>query len=78
MYSLIGGKKKYIKCDDVRVCFVPHYDGLSVEKILEWATFFEDVDNYMPDERDRPKLPRQWVCNVVLSVVGPDFQEWIA
>ena len=32
----------------------------------------------MPDERDIPKLPRQWIINVIYSIVGDDLREWVS
>ena len=32
----------------------------------------------MPDDRDVPKLPRQWIINVIYSIVGDDLREWVS
>ncbi len=34
-------------------------------------------EQYLPDERDIHKLPRQFVLNVVYSCVGGEFQQWV-
>ena len=32
----------------------------------------------MPEERDLPKLPRSWLANLIYTVVGDEFREWVA
>ena len=32
---------------------------------------------YFPDQKDVAKLPRQWVVNVVNTVVGTPFSDWV-
>ena len=39
---------------------------------------FPEVEAYLPDARDRHKLPRQWVINVFNTVVGKPFSSWVA
>jgi len=33
--------------------------------------------NYLPAEREIEKLPKQWVVNVVYSVIGDPFAEFV-
>ena len=35
------------------------------------------VDLYLPDEPDLPKVPKQWIVNVCAAVLGDDFKEWV-
>ena len=32
----------------------------------------------MPDDRDLSKVPRQWLINVIYSIVGDDFRKWVS
>ena len=32
----------------------------------------------MPDQRDHRKLPRQWIINVIYSLVGEPFRAWVS
>jgi hypothetical protein len=32
-----NGQKKWIKADAIKHLYVPHYESLSIDKILEWA-----------------------------------------
>ena len=56
--DLVAGKKKKVKCDQVKIIFIPQYDKLTIETILDQAAFHPEVKDYLPDERDLPKLPR--------------------
>ena len=54
--------KKSVSSDSIKHLTVPHYESLSVEKILAWAaSFCPDVRrDYFPDlDRETLKLPRQ-------------------
>jgi len=75
--DLIAGAKKFVKCSEVSVCFAPHYEDLTVQDILDFAICKPGVEEYFPDKRDIPKLPRQWVINVAYTIIGPEFQEWV-
>lgn len=55
------GAKKYIKCSAIKKIFVPHYENLTVEKILAWArnNAPEVLEYYLPDlDREILKMPR--------------------
>ncbi len=34
-------------------------------------------EQFMPDERDIPKLPRQWVVNLAYTLIGDEFRDWV-
>lgn len=54
------------------------YTGLTVEAILEFGRQTASVGLHLPDERDISRLPRQWIVNVVYSLVGDPFRQWIS
>ena len=54
------------------------YRGLTVEAILEFGRQTESVGLHLPDERDVQRLPRQWIVNVIYSLVGEPFRQWIS
>ena len=37
MRDLVADRRRLIKLDDVKVINVPYFEGLSIEKMLEWA-----------------------------------------
>ena len=55
---------------DVQVLFAPLYKGLSIESFLEEGLKDSRVKDYLPDEKDRHRLPRQYVINVIHTIVG--------
>ena len=57
--------------------FVPQYESLSIERILEKADDWPAVWKYLPDERDMHRLPRQWIISVIYTVVGEPFADWV-
>jgi hypothetical protein len=59
------------------VLHVPIYYGLNIEEILAKGNECDALVNYLPDERDIPKLPRQFVINVTHTVMGPPFKAWV-
>ena len=46
--------------------------------IILKAKEYPHVAKYLPDENDFGKLPRQWIINVVFSLVGQPFSEWVS
>ena len=92
MKDLIAGKKKCkcqpsitsfvfsradIRCDSVKVLFAPQYESLSISEVLKKARDWELVWQYLPDERDLHRLPRSWLVNLIFSVVGGPFRDWV-
>ena len=66
-----------IKCDDVKVLYAPQYENLSIDRILEQARKAAHVNNYLPEDRDMHKVPRQWLINVAYTLVGEPFSDWV-
>jgi len=40
------------------VLYVPQYENLSIERMLEQARKVPQVSNYLPEDRDMHKVPR--------------------
>ena len=57
--------------------YVPQYEELTLEKILEYALAHASVVNALPPEREIWKLPRAYVCNVIFTILGEPFQAWV-
>ena len=88
--DLINKKKRYkqpvsiislffidIKSENVKVIHVPQYKGLNVERILEWCYGHETIASYFPDPVDIPLLNRQFILDVVYTIVGKPFSDFI-
>ena len=44
---------------------------------MEEGLKHKDVEKYLPETRDRNRLPRDWILNVIYTVAGPKFKEWV-
>ena len=56
---------------------VPFYDNLTVEKMWAFASEHEQLEEYLPDGKDRDELPRAWLANVLNTVLGQAFGLWV-
>ena len=56
------------------------YEGLGIKDILKFLTEkHPEVFDYLPEkDLELPKTPKQWVCNIVASVLGERFNKWVA
>ena len=67
-----------IKSKDVKQLGVPQYEGLSTNDVLDWAKGYPEVTEALPTEpREVDKLLRQYVINVVYTLVGDAFRLWV-
>ena len=57
--------------------YVPQYETLSIDRILETARKNPRINDYLPDDRDMHKVPRQWLINVTYTVLGEPFKGWV-
>ncbi len=48
-----------------------------MEDVLQFIGQYHVVLSYLPDERDIPKLPRQWIVNIGYSIIGDEFAAWV-
>ena len=69
--DMASGKRSHIKSVDVKFIEIPHYDGLTIEDMLEKAESISDVMKVLPVvKKEREKLPRAYICNVIYTIVG--------
>ena len=62
----------------VRHVSVPFYESLSLEKIKEFCRRQpNDIDRYFPDKQELHKISREWVCNVIATVLEEVFTDWV-
>ena len=67
-----------IKSEHAKNLHIPQYEGLTVDSVLKKGLESEAVRQHLPDERDRHKLPRQLVINVIYSLLGDPFRRWVS
>ena len=77
MKDLIGRKKLYVSNADVQTVYVPQYENLTINHIMEFVATQPGVVPYLPDEVDLPKIPKQWIVNVCAAVIGQPFKAWV-
>ena len=65
-----------VKCDRVAYLFCPQYKGLALKHILARLEHHPEVEQYLPDDQDRHRIPRQWAINIFYIVVGKPFAVW--
>ena len=58
--------------------YAPLYKGLNIAAFLEQGGKDEQVQHYFPDLRDIHRLPRQFVVNVVFTLVGKPISDWVS
>ena len=75
--DIITNKKISISLDDVKPINVPYYKGLSIEKILAFAGKYEIVQNAFPVIKETLKFERSYICNVIHTLLGEEFQKWV-
>ena len=71
------GDKKWLKSNNVKVCSVPHLDGLKISQIIEFSRQHVNIEAYLPDYEYSKYPNRDWLWNVVNSLLDKKFQEFI-
>ena len=56
---------------------MPHYEKLTLKEVLAFAYQTPGMRAYFPVEHELEKLPREWICNVVYTKLGADFEAWV-
>ena len=77
--DIVANKRTRIKCDNVKVIQLPHFEGLTIATILEWAGQHNNgaALRALPSVRaEVEKLPRQYIANVIYTIAGEPFKEW--
>ena len=78
MRDLMSGERLRIKESEVKTLTVPFFEGLKIEKFLEFAAGYPQVMKALPIlERERLSLPRDYIANVIYTLVGDVFKVWI-
>ena len=76
--DLVARKRRMIKCPDVKVINVPHFEGLSIDDMLVFAEQYPEVMEAFPIVRHEvDKLPRAYIANVIHTLVGQPFAQFI-
>ena len=77
--DLCSNKRTKIKCDAVKIIQLPHYEGITIEDIVEWAADHKDgiaLKALPENKKELMKLPRAYIANVVYTIAGDPFKDW--
>ena len=78
MRDLAAGRRRRIKEINVKHITIPHFDGLKLETMLMYAAMVPEVMESLPTvEREREKLPRPYLANLIYTIVGEPFKRWV-
>ena len=57
---------------------VPQYENLTIEKIKAFTTTKHfDIDCHLPDPIDLHKVSREYILNIIATVMGSSFTDWV-
>ena len=76
--DLACGERKTIKAAAVKTIAIPHFEGLNTITMLHHAKNWPAVGKALPKEpREVEKLPRAYLGNLIYTIVGQPFREWV-
>ena len=76
--QILTGKKKYILCKNLKVLKVPHVKKLRVNDILSFPSNYVDINSYIPEYNYKKDPQREWLCNIVNTLINNEFKQFIA
>ena len=44
---------------------------------MEFISDLPDIADFLPDDPDLAKTPKQWIVNVCAAVIGKLFKDWV-
>ena len=66
-----------IKAEEVKVLSAPNYEGLTIEDFLETASKHQEIEPYLPEERDLHRLPRSFIINLMYTILGEPIKNYV-
>ena len=75
---MLNCRKKHLTNDQIQTIYVPGYENLTLKHIGDFASQQPDILDYLPDDPDLKKVPKQWIVNVCAAVIGAPFRDWVA
>lgn len=57
---------------------MPLYKGLGIKDISAYLNNgHQDLFQYLPDQQEIRKVPKEWICNVLATVLKGMFTGWV-
>ena len=75
--DIMLGNKFYLNCSQVVVIKVPQFKGLRVKEIIKFASNHIEIAKLLPKYSYEKEPNREWLCNVVNSLLTREFNEFI-
>ena len=76
--DLASGKRTVIKSENIKHINVPQFEHLAIKDMMEYCAAIPKVMKAFPTEaREIDKLPRQYIANVIFTLVGSPFEAWV-
>ena len=66
-----------LKAPDVKQLYVPFYEGLNIQTFINKGVQWPGLKDYLPDGPDLDRISRAWLINVINTIVGTDFSDWV-
>ena len=73
----MDGTKTKVYCDDVKIIFIPQYESLSIDDIIGYGVRHQEVIDALPIPKECQKLPRDYIGNIIYTLVGAPFADWV-
>ena len=74
----MSGKCTRIKSKDIKHIIIPCFEGLSIKELMQFARKYSKVMKALPVvEKEIEKLPRQYIANIIYTLVEEPFYEWV-
>jgi hypothetical protein len=78
MRDIVAGKRTKLIETKIKHINIPQFEGLTVEKFLVYAADKPAVMKALPLlERERLKMPRGYIANVIYTLVGEEFKKQV-
>jgi hypothetical protein len=78
MRDIVAGKRTRLEEARIKTINIPQFEGLTVEKFLVYAADKPEVMMALPLlERERLKMPRGYIANVIYTLVGEEFKKQV-
>ena len=78
MIDFVDNERVDVTAKDIKSLYVPIYKNLSIDNLLKKAEETPAVFDYFPERRDFSRLPRQWIANVLFTVVGKPIGDFVS
>ena len=66
-----------LKSEHIQHLAVPQYEGLNIDTILGHVANDEKGHRHLPVPQEIRKCPKQWLINVIYSVIKEPFGAWV-